>query len=239
MPLLEVNSSGRSLQHLPISEHSLSVFGTTPYGESLFRIIWSESRYYLVGANHVDYDSSGYSNDASLILSGGSDPNVRKQQAEYRWLPLYPSLKAWVLEQWRSPLAYVGMGREMYDIFYKDPKTGLLTLGPYPERGEYCYSFTFPSQPPWSAIERVINHIRAGWKYSQAEHKAALDQQEEKKRKDKMGQLESIFLDSQQAFKNRPSNINPAKRKRENVVIRKTAEQAGLRPRKFTLNPHR
>ena len=46
--------NNRTPQHLPIG--SLKVFGTNPYNETIFRVVWSESRYYLVGASHVEYD---------------------------------------------------------------------------------------------------------------------------------------------------------------------------------------
>jgi len=231
--LIELGRKGeaKQVQHLPIG--SLKAYGTNPFGDATFRVIWSESRTYMVGANHVDYDGD-MANEKMVKAHGGKDPNVRRQTSEYRWLPLYPAAKCWILEQWKSGIAFTGCTPAQYYERYLDPRSGLLTLGPYPDRGEYTECFRFPSEPPISAVVRVINAIRAGWNYSVEEHRKAIESEQEAKKKASADRAQDIFLDSQQAFKNRPSNIRPGKRTKEQVIIRKTAEQVGLHQRGFS-----
>lgn len=222
--LVEINGSGRSVQHLPIG--SLKVFGTNLYGEALFRIIWSDSRYYLVGGDHVLYD--GDPSPDRVLQERGKDPNVSSREKCYRWLPLYPSTHKWILECWKSGLAFTGCSPEQYRDRYFDPASGLLTLGPYPERGEYVQCFTFPSEPTFSVAQGVIYRIKAGWNYSYQDHLAANKKELELKEKTRASQFESMFKDSQQAFNNRPSNLRPGKRTKDKIQIRHSAKDVKI-----------
>lgn len=236
--VIEVGSSSRTLQHLPIG--SLKSQGTNLYGEALFRVVWSESRYYLVGALHTEYDESagGASKDA-VLMERGKDPNQLRQVPGYKWLPLYPNVRSWVMEKWMSPIGFTGCSsHEMYDLRYKDPATGLLTLGPYPSRGEYVQCFTFPTgvTPGREIIIDVIRHIKAGWNYTYKEHLEANNKAIEKKEKARKDRFDDIFLDAQQAFKNKPTNIRPGKRKREDIEFKYSANDVGLHQQGFSTN---
>lgn len=238
MKLVDLVGHDKKPQHLPIG--SLKGFGTNPYNEPIWRVVWSESRYYLVGANHAEYDESagGYSNDGT-VKKRGKDPNLNRIQACYKWLPLYPGLKRWVLELWKSPVAFTGCSQDQYNDRYYDPASGLLTLGPYPQRGEYCQSFTFPSEPTFSVVEGTINRIRAGWNYTYNDHLAANNAEAEAKQKAVDARRRDIFLDAQQAFKNRASNVRPGKRTKDKINFKKTAADIPINPRGFSTSGRR
>jgi hypothetical protein len=232
--MIVVGDSDRKPQHLPIG--SLKFLGTNPYDEALFRVVWSESRHYLVGANHVIYDEAagGYSDD-KMLQHRGKDPNVVRREVGYKWLPLYPGRKCWILEKWVDPVSFTGCAdHEQYRIRYEDPATKLMTLGPYPERGEFTECFAFPNTPTATVVHDTINRIRAGWKYSFSEHKAANEEFLKKKQQDQFNKAKDIFLDSQQAFKNRPSNVRPGKKTKDKVKLRYTADEVGLHKRGFS-----
>jgi hypothetical protein len=213
-----IGGHNKTPQHLPVG--SFSLFGKNPYAECMWRVVWSESRYYLVGANHVTYDESagGASNDA-IVKQRGKDPNQEKVETGYKWLPLYPGRAGWVLELWKSPEGFTGCSPEIYEITYRDHKSGLLTLGPYPQRGEFCHAHFFDKTPSYDEVCKQIQLRRAGWNYTYNDHMAANKESLEKKEKEKMGRFEDIFLDAQQAFKNRPSNIRRGKRTKEQVKL--------------------
>lgn len=219
-----IGGHDRKPQHLPIG--SLKGFGTNPYAEAMWRVVWSESRYYMVGANHVEYDGDPATDKMLKIRQ--KDPNVTKREVGYKWLPLYPGKPGWVLELWKSPFAFTGCTPEQYEIQYRDPVTGLLTLGPYPTRGEYCQCMTFPTTPTFTQVAEEIGKRRAGWGYTYNDHKAANQEMLEKKEKDKFKVFQDIFKDSQQAFGNRASSVRPNKRTKDKINVSQSAEKLGL-----------
>lgn len=214
-----------TVQNLPIG--GLKIFGTNPYSEPMFRVIWSESRYYLVGASHTDYEGDPV-NDKTLQLLN-KDPNIQRRTVGYKWLPLYPGRGRWILEMWKSPFGFTGCTPEQYEIQYRDHNSGLLTLGPYPTRGEYTQCHQFNTKPTRGQVETLIGMIKAGWNYSYAEKKVAHEQANEKEQKTKENNFRDMFLDSQQAFKNKPVNVRPGKRTADKIQINKSAEQLRLR----------
>ena len=218
-----------TLQQLPIG--SLKGFGTNPYGEPIFRVVWSESRYYLVGAKHREYDGDP-SNDKQIKLAGGRDINLTRESVGYKWLPLYPGPGRWVLEMWKSPLAFTGCSPEQYEILYRDPATNLLTLGPYPSRGEYSQcSVNFTARPGRDEVVRAIHLIKAGWNYSFTEKKQAIEEQGQKDERARFNQFEAMFKDSQQAFGNKPSSARPGKKTADQYRLGHSASRLGLNTR--------
>jgi hypothetical protein len=224
-----------TVQHLPIG--SLKVFGTNPYGENIFRVVWSESRYYLVGASHVEYDGDP-SNDA-VVKAREKDPNVLRRTDGYKWLPLYPGPGRWVLEMWKSAMGFTGCTPEQYEINYRDPATLLLTLGPYPSRGEYCQCHTFPLEPTFSQVAERIYLTKAGWNYTYLDHVAANKEMLEKKEKDAFSQFKDRFHDIRPAFGNRPTSMNPGKKSQNDIKIKYSTQDLGLPKRNglFTSKP--
>lgn len=225
--VIEYSGVERQVQHLPIG--SLRDYGVNPHDEPMFRVIWSESRRAICGGNHKTYDKSagGPSNDAALLIYG-RDPNQIREEAGYKWVPLYPGVRAWVLEKWQSPFQFTGMGPEQYDREYRDPATNLLELGPYPIRGDYSHSYTFPAghEPGRSKVIEVINWVEAGRNYTLNEHQVAIQQSYDMREKDWERQNQDRQRDARRVGNGNPINITPGKR--TEPVIRHTAEELDL-----------
>jgi hypothetical protein len=217
-----------NIQHLPIG--SLKSFGENPYAESIFRVVWSESRFYMVGASHVEYD--GDPSPDRVVKARDKDPNIIRRTSGYKWLPLYPGPGRWVLEMWKSPLGFTGCSPEDWEIKYRDPATLLLTLGPYPSRGEYCQCHTFQSEPTFSQVAEQIYWRKAGWSYTYADHVAANKRLLEKQEKDRMSKFKDIYQDARPAFGNRPTSMSPGKKSQNDIKINRSAAEAGIPVRK-------
>jgi hypothetical protein len=135
---------------------SMARFGTNPYGEPLWRIVFAESRKYLVGGTWGD------------------------GLTEYRWRPTYrhitdlclcgqnhdpgtcPDAPKWVLEKWLSAKDFTqGQSEQAWNLKYSQP-CGLLLLGPYPSRGEYQHAHTFMVPVADANLDWLISVIDAG-----------------------------------------------------------------------------
>jgi hypothetical protein len=203
---------------------SLRHFGINPYGDNLFRVVWGPSRKHLVGGNWEDHDII-IPTDAELA-NHGHDISLVRRVIEYRWISKYIQ-EQWVLERWLTPIQYAGTPATWFATQY-DQEAKLLTLGPYPAHGEYEECYSFPERPTSSMIESVIQMLVYGAQYSDAERKEALMAVEEGKKWDWKNHCEAIIRDSQGAFNNAPSSVNPAKRTADKVRLDRTAEELGL-----------
>lgn len=212
------------VQHLPIG--SLKLFGENPYSEPLFRVIWSESRYYLVGASHVEYD--GDPSPDRVVKAREKDPNVVRRVNGYKWLPLYPGRGRWVLEMWKSAFGFTGCTPEDWNLQYRDPVTLLCTLGPYPSRGEYCQCCDFKTEPTSSQVAEQIYLRKAGWSHTYADHVAANKAFLDKQEKGRVSRFEDIYRDARPAFGNRPTSMNPGKKSQNDIKVTKSSTEAGL-----------
>lgn len=206
MPLAPIRGGNIKPQHVPFS---LSSFGTNPRGEAMWRVVWAKSRLHLVGGR----------------WGGTTD--------EYRWVPRYGSLEAWVLEKWLSPEKFAG-SPERWERDMKDPDSGLYFLGPYPSEGEYEHCFTFPAEwgtPAKGAIERVIDYIRASERYSLAEKRKALQDEADRRARAKDSQIEEVVHDALSGVLTaRVSAGNPGKRTKNDIQFRTTAPQSKRGP---------
>jgi len=96
---------------------TLRRFGLNPWGEPLYRVVWSESRWKWVG---------GEFHDGFRVVR------------EYRQVPMYRSTARWILEVWKpTPVSPEQWARDEYC-----PISGLMKSGPYPYKGEYWGSIT-------------------------------------------------------------------------------------------------
>jgi hypothetical protein len=121
--------------HWPMS---LTRFGLNPYGEPLFRIVFAPSVKMLCGGEFAD----GYTG--------------------YRFRPAYRHIgNKWIMEKWISGWEHTLMSPIDYDLKFRDPFTGLVATGPYPERGVYfqCHTFEY-SSPGDGGIETIANLIK-------------------------------------------------------------------------------
>ena len=125
-----------SLRHFPMP---LSHHGLNPYGEPLYRIVFTESRRHLVGGCWPD------------------------GEVGYHWVPTYRQIKAfWVLERWKSCLEFAGMSQKQWDRTMIDPVSGWLLLGPYPSRGEYDLAYEFDAPPTVGLVEKLAGALERG-----------------------------------------------------------------------------
>lgn len=168
-----------------------NTYGKNPYKKELYRIIWSESRSYLLG--------------------GAWGDNGR---VEYRWCPYYGAHKAWVLEKWLSPMEFAGTeqqwDREQLDYGLCASGIVIYTMGPYPTKGWYdhCYSFPADSEPNLEAIVPLLESAKS---LTLAQIKAGLNLWHERQRKDWENKVEAGVLDAMPAFHGVASNVAPSK----------------------------
>jgi hypothetical protein len=115
-----------AIRHFPMA---MGRFGTNPYNETLYRIVWAPSRRYLV---------YGEWPDGSVCARW----QIKEKQAGDHW----------ILEKWQSAEEYAGRP-EWWDV----------TLGPWPERGEYgLMHIFFESLPTEGQVEKLITWSRWG-----------------------------------------------------------------------------
>lgn len=224
MSLLSVNGSDLVKQHH--EKTLLRLFGANPFGENLWRVVWSDSRKHMVGGKWRDH--SGKPADDAELLSKGHDPNFVREVTEYRWIPLYPGFHGWVIEKWLSALQFCGTPMS-YEMLQLDTSTGLLPL-PYPSRGEYLESQRLPPhmEPGISFVTKIINMVRAGEKYKAADHKNAIVEGFAKKEKAQEARALDIWKNAQGAFNNAPQSGAPGKRTADKVQLRYSAEDVRL-----------
>lgn len=224
---------------LPIS---LKHHGVNGSGDPLFRVVWSPTRFYMVGGSHTDYD--GDPSPDRVVEAREKDPNVLRREVGYRLLPLYPGPGRWILELWKSAVAFTGCTPDQYEIQYRDPVTLLLTLGPYPSQGEYCQCqsrlWLDSMGPGIGEVDRTIYLIKSGWGYSYREHLSANKEFLEKQERDKFCQFKDIYQDARPAWKGRVTNRTPGRKSQNDIKITRSAEDLGLNRKRGLIagNPH-
>jgi hypothetical protein len=182
-------------------DKELRRFGTNVYGEPIYRIVWGESRLELIGG--LWEDRNGEQEERRIINDRGEsrDINLVREVAEYRWIPKY-GIQRWILEKWLPPEHYGDIA--LWEMT-RDEKTGLLPLGPFPQRGEYEHSFTFEYKGQFiplatEVVTEIVRLIEAGLTYSRSEREEALEQAKQKKRRAWENRVDEIVHDSQDAF---------------------------------------
>jgi hypothetical protein len=109
--------------------------GWNRYGEPNYRVVWGWSRLTWIGGKWEDWEHG----------------RLKSIAYEYRQVPKYEAFDRWHVEKWMPPEFY-GSPREweqntleIPEDEYGNPEVGapaLLSLGPYPARGDYEHSFT-------------------------------------------------------------------------------------------------
>jgi hypothetical protein len=152
-------------------------YGENPYGEAMFRVIWSDSRTDLIGGKWPD------------------------GVCEYREARRYPNIHGWVLEKWQTPEEYAGT-REQYEASQKDPDSGLFTCGPYPQRGEYAYCFTFTAEPGEHTVSQIVWAIKVGRGITPQQQRDAIIGKIDAADEQRANRFDAIFDDSMGPFQN-------------------------------------
>src|ERR1700761_2477938 len=120
--------------HYPLS---MARYGLNPHGESLYRVVFAPSVKKIVGGEFAD----GFKG--------------------YRVRPAYRQLgQVWILERWLSPMRLTGMTEQKYNEQYADPYTGLISTGPYPQRGSYVLCEELNGNPADMNFDWIIGYIK-------------------------------------------------------------------------------
>ena len=151
-------------------------FGMNPWQEPMYRIVLAESRRFLVHGKK---------------LGAGA---VRAY-----WMPLYPQVTdergqntgQYVLEKWLDTFTF---GRLTAEAWNRNP--AMVSLGPYPSRGEYVMIGNGPIKPADTNIEKLIGMVNAGTKYSWAEKLAACRIRSDYEEAGKKAQVNDIIRDA-------------------------------------------
>jgi len=184
------------LRHYPIS---MARFGQNPYGENLYRIVFSASRRHLVCGEWPDG-----SNKAAYVRR-------------------YPAVgDQWIMERWLPAAEYAKMSREQWD-------REMLILGPYPERGEYeiCHVFETCSIED-SNLEKLVAWIEMGRKTSFFETQTFHREDAAREKKAIGDQQEAMIKNWLPAFGTAPISGYGGGRSMKSAPIMKTAEELGL-----------
>jgi hypothetical protein len=113
-------------------------YGSSPFGEPLFRLVWAPARMERSGGTFNDW------RQGSTIESrrSGSAAIIRRV-AEVRWVPKYPALQCWIIERWMPASAAYGTPEAWYRPITEGgtmtfTESGLIpALGAYPTEGDY------------------------------------------------------------------------------------------------------
>lgn len=124
-----------------IEQFLVRVAGRNPFGEPVFRLAIAEGILKQVGAEFYKWpDGTGHLERGKLVDDNGlimEEPPVKPLSitAEMRWVPKYPQLKGWVLEEWH-PADKFGT-REEWESRTVPGYDHLPVLGPYVPEGRY------------------------------------------------------------------------------------------------------
>jgi hypothetical protein len=220
-----------------------NVHGKNPRGWPLYRVIWSESRFYLLGGEW------------------GDTGNV-----EYRWAPYYAGRKEWVLEKWLSPEEYAGSEAQWnidnmaivncdacsgYGLIEAAGNLGpcalcegtgkvtcaqrglvVYTMGPYPALGWYEHCFSFP-QDGDPNLQCIVPLLEASKELPIDKIKGGLSACHAQMRRDWENRFEAVCDDVQGAFHNQATNVNPGKVTADKVILGNEQEfRAALKKQK-------
>ena len=203
-----------NLRHYPMP---MAKYGTNPYGEPLYRIVFRDSRRHLVGGAFA-----------------GEGP-------AYHWVPKYRHVSAaWILERWHTAFEFTRMSQLQWDTTMVDPVSGWLILGPYPSRGEYDLVWEFDQGVSADSLDNIIAAIEKGRQRSFGEVRAAHDAEYQAEEKETRRLAQEEIRDAVTAFGIAPmSSLSGVNRGTKTVPELRSAQELGLRAprRNFRRNP--
>jgi hypothetical protein len=173
-------------------------WGKNPFGKPLYRVIWSESRTWLLGGCWPD------------------------GAVEYRYAPYYAGRQEWVLEKWLSAYEYAGTRRDWErsnsDGFLAPHGIVVRTMGPYPTMGWYEHVYSFPADDEPN-LDLIVPLLEEAKNYTLAQIKAGVALWHERQKKAWEDRVTDQMADMIPVGGYEPTNLNPAK---------PTADMAGL-----------
>jgi hypothetical protein len=134
--------------------HPMAKYGLNQYGDPMYRIVLNRTRRNMLGGI-----------DGKTGVVG------------YHWAVTYDRVppNSWILEKWLSPSEFTNLSKEQWNLEYRDPATGLLLLGPFPDRGDYQLIISIaPEDIVDFNIEKLIQWQQMGRNNSQQEIKDAI-----------------------------------------------------------------
>ena len=187
-------------------------FGLASTGKPLFRVVWSDSRTYLLGGAWAKDD--GF---------------------EMREVELYEGVHAWILEKWQSAEQFAG-SREAWDAQERDKSKP--SLGPYPSEGEYVFAYAFPFEPTHSMVSTWVRANIATMNLTSRQRQDAIMEPLLARQRKNHERVDSIFDEAQPAFRYSDAMVSavsdgqnihrtPSKRIKD-MSFRHSAEDLGM-----------
>jgi hypothetical protein len=99
------------------------------------------------------------------------------------------------MERWMSPEDFAGK-REVYEREQLDPESGLMTLGPYPHRGEYVFCHQFIGPPTEMQVGWAIHDNVASRGLTPGQRKQGIMAPLERQEKQREQRFDDIFADA-------------------------------------------
>jgi hypothetical protein len=153
-------------------------YGQNPYGENLYRIIFAPSRYKIILGTNPD---GSHGSKSVKVYSQGQFGNN------------------WVLERWRSAEDETKVSRTQWDRQFA------AILGPWPERGNYCWAYTFDGTSVIDAnLDKLISWLEMSRFASYQDHRDQVQAAHDADVKERDRQLEDILRDKVRAFPGGP-----------------------------------
>ena len=183
----------------------LRKFGQNPYGENIYRLVWSESVFETIGGM---WEERARPNEGNSVVRKGkmlfdSNPVIRKT-ACYKQVSKYPDYKGkearWILEKW-LPCSFTPW---MWEYKFTDPSSGLLISGPYPEHGEYWCSKVITDrgayvEPTADLTEYYARLVAAGDEYPEHAKRQAREVRLARQQRDYDNRFDALFHDAMPA----------------------------------------
>ena len=181
-------------------------YGKNPYGDSLYRVVFSDSRTDLLGGKWPD------------------------GACEYRESPRYPGIRGqWILEKWCSAEEYAGKP-DAYAREQWDSESHLLTCGPYPTRGEYVHCYTFPYAPGDSMVYQVVCALRRSRDLTDADKKTGIMNPLLKQQAEQGQRFEDIYDNAMGPFAHSSTVVSMNQRNAAHYHVRSGFKRASDMP---------
>ena len=196
-----------SLNHYPVTG-GMKRFGTNPYGEPLFRVVFAPSRRYLVV---TEFEGAKWVPKYRGLITEQKANGTTKSHSN-----------VWIMERWLAAEEYHKFGREDWDL-------NCLSLGPWPEKGEYelCYVF-YPAPPADVSIEYRIKLIEASRKVPFSDTLNYQREDSAKELKSTRATAEDMIRNRLPAFGTQPLVGRGGGRGTKTAPIVRTAQELGL-----------
>jgi hypothetical protein len=178
----------------------LRKFGQNPYGENIYRIVWSESVFEIIGG--IWEERADPTKGNSIVRRGkmlmDSNPVIAKH-AGYKRVSKYPDYKGagarWILEKW-LPCSFSPF---LWDYKFTN-ESGLSLSGPYPEQGEFWCSKVITDRGNYveltaDLIEIYARQIAAADEYPDYAKREAYEERQKRKQREYDNRFDAIFHD--------------------------------------------